>query len=415
MKGNIKRLLGKYNGKNPPVLIFSLVVLFWTLFDSIMQYITPLLIEEQGFSMSMIGLIIGSSSIAGAMFDFIVCKLFKNTNFKKMFLIMFLICAIYPLLLWQAKTLWFFLFLMAVWGIYFDLYGFGVFDFVGRYTKKTDHASSFGIVQIFRALGGMLAPLIVGFVIVSSVDWRAFSLGWLFLTIGFIFFVVIIILMRKYQPIDKDLAYTPRRKNLFIELHLWKKLGKSMMPVLFLTFYLFVIEGFFWTLAPLYVETANFGQFGGVLLATYILPALIVGWFVGSLTKRFGKKRTAFTGLLIGSLVLSSFFYVSNPVILIITVFTASLFISMALPAINAAYADYISEAPQVEGEIESLEDFAFNIGYAVGPISAGILADIVGIKGAFSILGLFGAVLAFILLIVTPKNIVIRTKPSEL
>jgi MFS family permease len=87
----------------------------------------------------------------------------------------------------------------------------------------------------------------------------------------------------------------------------------------------------------------------------------------------------------------------------------------MALPAINAAYADYISEAPQVEGEIEGLEDFAFNIGYVVGPISAGVLADILGMKGAFSILGAFGAALAFILLVVTPKNIVIRTNKSEL
>jgi MFS family permease len=363
----------------------------------------------------MVGLIIGSSSITGALFDFAICRIFKNTDFRRVFLTMFAICLIYPLLLWQSKTLWLFLLAMAIWGIYYDLHGFGIFDFIGRHTEKKDHSSNFGIIQIFQSLGVILAPLIVGFVIVDAIDWRAFSLGWIFLIVSFTFFLTLLIFMRKHRPTDGNLAYPPRRKNFFTELHLWKKLGKLLTPVLLLTFYLFFIDAFFWTLAPLYAEASSLGEFGGLFLTAYALPALIVGWFVGSLTKRFGKKRTAFVGLLLGSLILSSFSYLPNPILSIVIVFVASLFISMSMPAINAAYADYISEATQVEGEIEGLEDFAFNIGYVLGPISAGVLADTLGMKGAFSILGLLGVILAVILLVVTPKTITIKTRPSEL
>ena len=197
--------------------------------------------------------------------------------------------------------------------------------------------------------------------------------------------------------------------------HLWKKIGRLISPILFLTFFLFFTEAFFWTLAPLYAETANLKAFGGLFLTAYTLPALLVGWFVGSLTKRFGKKRTAFVGVLIGSLILSSFAFLPDSIVSIVAVFLASVFISLSLPAINSAYADYISEAPQVEGEIEGLEDFAFNIGYMAGPVSAGILADVFSIPAAFSILGVMGAILALILLAVTPRNINIKTKPSEL
>ncbi|HLD31753.1 MAG TPA: MFS transporter [Patescibacteria group bacterium] len=416
MRRDFKTFASKYlSGQKSFIYVFSFMVFFWTIFDSIMQYVTPLIIEERGFSNSMIGLILGSSSIAGAIFDFLICKIFKNTNFKKTFLVMFVICAIYPLLLWQAKTIWFFIFVMAVWGLYFDLYGFGTFNFIGRYTKKTEHAPSFGLVQTFRALGGILAPFIVGLLIVDQVNQRSVSSGWIFLAMGFIFFTLLIYLIRKNHSTETELIQTPRRKNLFIEFHLWRKLGKLMMPVLCLTFYLFFIEAFFWTLAPLYAETTNLGQFGGMFLAAFSLPALIVGWFVGTLTKRFGKKKTALAGLLVGSLILSFFVYSPNSVVSIFVVFLSSLFISMALPAINAAYADYISEATQVEGEIESLEDFAFNIGYVLGPITAGILADLCGMKGAFSILGIFGAILAIVLLVVTPKSIIIKTKSSEL
>lgn len=416
MRRNAKTFKNKYfTGQKPFVYNFSLVVLFWTIFDSTLQYITPLLMEQRGFSNSMIGFILGSSSIAGAAFDLFICKVFKNTNFKIFFLEMFVICSVYPLLLWSANSAWLFLFAMAVWGLYFDLYGFGVFNFIGRYTKKTEHSPSFGIVQIFRSLGLILAPLIAGMALAESIDWRSFSVSWIFLGIGFIFFVALMISMRNHRPAEGGRKQVLRRKNLLVEVHLWKKLGKMMMPVLMLTFYLFFIEAFFWTLAPLYAENSSLGQFSGLFLAAYSLPALIVGWHMGNLTKRFGKKRTAFTGLLIGSLILSSFSFSPNQVVSIAIVFASSLFISMALPAINSAYADYISEATQVEGEIESLEDFAFNIGYVVGPISAGVLADAVGMKGAFSILGLLGAVLAIILLTMTPKSIKIKTKSSEL
>jgi MFS family permease len=149
----------------------------------------------------------------------------------------------------------------------------------------------------------------------------------------------------------------------------------------------------------------------GLFLAAYTLPALLIGWFIGPLTKRFGKKRTAFSGMLIGSLILSFFSFSPGPVFTILIVFSASLFISCSLPAINSAYADYISEASVVEGEVEGLEDFSFNIGYVLGPVCAGILADYTGIDYAFSLLGFCGVVL----LLTTPKSINIRPNRKEL
>lgn len=412
---NIRRLLRTRAGPRPPIFTLAFVVLFWTIFDSAMTYVTPLLIEQHGFSNTMTGVIIGTSSITGALFDFLISKMFRNLYFRRVFLVMFALCFVYPLLLWQAKTLWFFLFVMAVWGIYYDLHGFGIFNFIGRFVDKKDHSSSFGLIQIFGSLGAILGPLIIGLVIVTGVDWRSFALGWIFLGIGFIFFVVLMIQMRKYPMADKNVLHRPRRKNFFLELHLWKKLGKTMIPVLILTFYLFFIEAFFWTLGPLYAEADGLKQFGGVFLTAYALPALIVGWFIGPLTRRFGKKHTAYVSLFLGSVILSSFFYLPGPIVAIAVVFIASCFISMALPAINAAYADYISELPQVDGEIEGLEDFSLNVGYIIGPISAGVLADVLSIPATFGILGITGAVMAVILYVVTPKHIKIRILESEL
>jgi predicted MFS family arabinose efflux permease len=405
----------KYNTYLPPVFLFALAVFFWTLFDCTLTYVTPLLMEEHDFSIGVIGLIIGTSSIVGALFDFLICKFFKNSDFRKIFMVMFAICLFYPMILSRADTVWLFLFAMAVWGVYYDLNGFGIFNFIGRYTKKDDHASSFGVVQIFRSLGSMLAPMLAGLVIAMAIDWRLFAMAWFFLGVGFVFFLILLFLMRKNYVADRVHQKTQRGKSFSSEIHLWKKLGKVMTPVLCVTFFLSVVDAFFWTLAPLYVETIDFGKFGGLFLTAYILPSLFVGWFVGYITRRFGKKRTALIGILISSTILVSFVHISDSLFAILIIFFAACFSSVSLPAISAAYADYISEAPQVDGEIEGIEDVSLNSGYVVGPILAGLLAQFLGIAGAFSVLGLIGVVLAGILLAVTPKSITIRIPKQEL
>lgn len=413
----ITKIKNKFQAVNylAPIFLFSLAVFFWTLFDSVLMYIVPLLMEERGFSMSQIGLIIGTSSMSGALFDFFICKFIKNTDFRRIFLLMFAICAFYPFLLLGANTIWIFLIAMSIWGIYFDLYGFSAFNFVGRYAKKEDHASNFGIVQIFRSLGGVIAPILAGFLVAGGIDLKPFLLSWVFLFCGLVFFLILLFVMKKNKIENKVKCDVPRRKNFFVEINLWKKIGKIMTPVLMVTFFLAFIEAFFWTLAPLYIEEMNAGKLGGLFLSAYILPALFMGWFVGDLTQRFGKKRTALFGILFGSLILVFFNFFSLIIINTLIVFLAACFISVALPAINAAYADYISETPQVDEEIEGVEDFSFNSGYVVGPILAGTLADNVGISLTFSILGILGVLLSLVVFVIVPKSINIKVKKREI
>ncbi|MFZ2310130.1 MAG: hypothetical protein WAW11_01140, partial [Patescibacteria group bacterium] len=117
----ILRLLANYvknyrTGKMA-LYIFSTMILFWAVYEGIISYMTPLIISENGISESMMGIIIGTSSIAGALFDFLACQIFKNTYYKRIFLIMFAICLIYPLLLSQANSFMIYLLAMATWGV----------------------------------------------------------------------------------------------------------------------------------------------------------------------------------------------------------------------------------------------------------------------------------------------------------
>ncbi len=226
--------------KDSSISALFLMILCWTIFDGMLQYITPLLMSEHGFSNTVIGLLIGCSSIGGAIFDLIICKLFKNTDYRRMFLAMLAMCTIYPLILGNANSIMVFLLAMILWGFYFDLYGFGVFDYISRYTDKKEHTSSFGVVQVSRSLGIIAAPIIIGFVVIGALFYRAFIIAWIFIFIAILFYLLLLFLNRNRQPLIE--AKIPKHKTNFIqEFHLWKKIGKKISLPLLITFYLFFI------------------------------------------------------------------------------------------------------------------------------------------------------------------------------
>lgn len=377
-----------------PMTAFALLVFFLTLADTTGMYIVPLLLAQQGFSTTMLGVIIGFSSIAGALFDFVVFLFFRNTNFRRLLLLVFALCLAYPLVLRYSGTIWIFLFAMAVWGVYFDLFNISMFDFVSRYTKRRAHAAGFGEIQVVRSLANVVAPLVVGLLLVDAFIWKPFELYWIYLAIAFLFFMILVIRTRDVHHRQARV----RRKHFFVAFRIWKKVLKFFLPVLLLTIFLFIIDAFFWTLGPLYAQQIGDGV-GSFFLTVYTLPLLIMGWLIGSITSRFGSTRVAHICLLIGSLLLSCFVFVSPGIWILGLVFLMSLCTSVAFPAVNALYADYIAREPYQEGEVEAMEDFSANIGYVAGPILAGYLADQVGLAGAFSLAGVGGVLLALALI----------------
>ncbi|MFA5106714.1 MAG: MFS transporter [Patescibacteria group bacterium] len=392
--------------RRTPLYAFSFVIFFWAIFDGILSYAVPLLITEHGLSETAMGLLISTSSIVGALFDFMICRLFRDTHFRRVLLFVFILCFIYPIILGNASTVWLFLAAMAVWGLYFNLVNIASFDFIGRFTRPDDHASHFGVLNVFRMLGYTLAPLIAGLTIGLVVGWKPLFVAWFFLVICLLCYVALLLVTRKkkYQPVNK----TPgQRLNFLAELHLWKRIGRRLLPVLLITMILSVFDSYFWTIGPIFAEKISGpGQFTGLLLVAYQFPALLVGWYVGSVTRRLGKKRTAFFALLCASAIILTLGFVHQFALTIVIVFVASFFIALAWPSINGAYADYISEAPRVEKEIASLADFFANLGFVIGPILAGLLAESFGESMAFSLLGLGSIIVILFINRITPKHI---------
>lgn len=397
------------DNRHKPLYLFSLLLFFFVIFDGIVSYTVPLLIVEAGISDTVMGLIVASSSVAGAIFDLLLCRFLKNTNFRRLLMMMFGMALFFPLVLTQSKTAFGFTVAMVLWGLYYDFFNLSQFDFVAREMGKNEHTSSYGIISVFKSLGYAVAPLLAGLLVgVAVVGSKPIILASVFFLISVMFFVILWKNRNREKKVETLLPPScpniPRAGSLYREISLWWRLGRVIFPVLFLIFLLNVIDVFFWTIGPLFSE--NFGIWGSLFLFSYQLPPLLVGWFVGGVAKRFGKKRTAIVSFLIGSLIYCTFWFISNIWLIIGLNFLAAFFLSFSWPAISGACADYESESPSLAREIETIQDYFTNLGCVIGPIFAGILSDNLGHVNTFSALGVFGVVSAVWLLIVTPKKI---------
>lgn len=388
----------------------AMMLLFFALFDGLLAYILPIKITALGYSKSQMGLIIGSSNIFGAFFDFFLAKFLTNTNYRRLFLLSFGLCFIYPLLLWSSKTIPLFMISMAVWGLYGDINSYATFDFVSRRSQFDQHCKSFGILGIFKGLGYLISPLIAGLIIAQTINFFPFSLALSFILIFAIFYLLLVDFSPKKDSPQYDRHPHYHHYNFFHEFHLLQKISKILFPVLLFTVTLYIFDAVFWTIGPIFSESfPSFRNFGGLFMAAYTLPVLVVNWFINPIVNRFGKKRTGHIAFLLSSLFLLPVAFLNQPTLVIIFVFISSLLGSIAWPAINGAYADYISESHSYDKEIESLADFSCNIGYIIGPIFAGIMADLVGNRHVFAALAILDIFIVLILLLITPKHITVK------
>jgi len=405
----------KHVFEHKPIYIFAIMLFVWTLFDSILAYITPVAVLDRGFSPIQMGLIMGCSSAFGAFFDFILSKFFRNTTYRRLFLFMFLSCAIYPLLLWKAQTLAVYWIAMAFCGLYYDLKNFGIHDFVNKHPLNDEHASTFGFLDVFRMLAYLIGPTIAGFLIVKDNTFAPYGYSIFFLSVAFVIYIILLKVTRR-KHVERPPKNPCKPVTMVRELKIWEKVSISLLPILLFQILLNVFDATFWTIGPVYAEQfPQFADFGGLFMTIYMISTLFTGFFVGILTRHFGQKKTAFVTFIIGAALISTFGFIHSPFIILGVLLLASLIGSFAWPAANGAYADYISESHKFGKEITGVGDFNMNIGYFIGPIVAGVVMQYLGAGMTFTVMGLICSLGALILFAVTPTQIKVQVKECEL
>ncbi len=358
------------------LVVFSLAVFFWQIFDGIITYFTPIIIIQRGFSTAAMGLIIGSSSIFGAFLDFILAKILKGSNYLRIFLIVLGISFFYPLTLWYSQNIFLYLLAMFIWGLYWDLYRFVSFDFVAHNSSPEDNCFHFSFISLFRSVALLLAPLIAGLLVVDQVEFGSILIPSLFLILASVFYTILLSLSPR-QHTHSQSIHTHRHSFSWLrEFKLLISLSSHILPIFLMNIILVTFDSSFWTLAPLLgPQFPGFNDFGGLFMAAYMLPGLFNSLVIEKLVDRFGKLNVSFLSFIISGVFLIPLFLLKTPTLILLFVFLASIINSSAWTAVSGVFADLIESHPSRKKEYESLYDLSVNVGFIIGPILSGFLA----------------------------------------
>ena len=180
----------------------------------------------------------------------------------------------------------------------------------------------------------------------------------------------------------KDRLYSAELKEFF-------SVGRLSYFVGFFMLLLGMWSEFIWAMEPLFVNALHTSPIiGGIILSAFVAPFAFLDYPVGRWIDRTQKKFFSILfGLILGGGGIILFSFATHPYTLVslaALVSTGFVFFYIAVNGLFDSFSDHHRRG-YMTGVWQSAED----IGFVLGPVFGGIVADLLGLRGAFLMFGI--------------------------
>jgi len=384
---------------------FSLILFFILLGDGILSFWVPNFLQETLGNPFLMGITMSFSSFVGFGADILFPQLLKKYSVGKLLLAAIAASLIFVvnLAIGVSYPTWIVLLsAMAIWGIYYEFLGFASQQFVADTVPKEYRTRGWALMSIFKNLAYFVGPLLAGLLILKG-EHVLLGVAALFTMIGFLG----INLSKSKHEVRSGLVLS--EINILREISHWKVLLKRVWPIVFLSLFGGLIDATFWTTGAVWTESLAKTSFWGVfLLPAYQLPFLFVGMIMAKLNIVEGKKRIADKFLLFSGLSLVFLFFKLPVIVYVIIVLISSIFLAITHPLIEAVYTDITARLGTERKHLVGLSNSTTSLAYIISPTVAGFIASLFGEQMTLVLVGGIAVLVAFFLMLVTPKKILL-------
>ena len=398
---------GLPKGVISPFNSFAVIIMFITLGDALMAYTVPIYLDNVLHNTFLMGLVMATSSSAGLLLDFLVSKKFRTKNYKYFMHATFIFAILFPVtLLFLPSYMAFIVMAMAFWGIYFETKIYAEFHFIDRHVPRDEYSKSWGLVSVLNSSAYFFGSLIATLIISYSLKFT-FAAALILFGLTYLIFSLLAIKSESTKP--QTFEENSGNSNLSFRqtFQVWRTLMGKIWPLWTFNLVITLVDAAFWTVGIIFSEQMRGTHpAGGLIITAYMFPPIFMGFLLPKITARLGKKKTAFISALFAATFVLLFGLASNVYLLIFLVFSGSVLLSIANPALYAAYEDYVSRLGKFNNDMIGLEQTASSVGYVIGPLLAGAIAATAGVQQTFVFTGALLLVTSVVCLIVVPRKI---------
>ncbi|PIR60093.1 MAG: hypothetical protein COU67_03535 [Candidatus Pacebacteria bacterium CG10_big_fil_rev_8_21_14_0_10_44_54] len=368
----------------PSVIGYLATVLFFYIADGILAYGLPVVTQELGVSLMTVGIILGMSSLTGLLSDLIFPDLFPTKSFRfyvRMGTIFGLVTAFSLFGIPHSLTI--LAIASLLWGVYFESSNFAHYNFISRVVEEKHRAATWGWLEVVKAIAYTAAPLLAIFLLKFHTR-VPFVVVFGFFLLSFTVFE----LSKKWMQNTTKEKATEHKHTLKQELYVWRVLMRKVWHIYGFYLAIVLLDVSFWSVGILLsTELSKDASFGNLLLPAYIVPSLFVPMLIAKTAKRrWSKTKTAFISAGIGSGVLCLGFLFAGGWQLLLTTFIGSIFVSLALPEMNATFEELVEKLGLFGGDLIGLQRSANNLSWIIGPVCATAIATFIGTQNAMAV-----------------------------
>ena len=378
--------------RSKTLLALSAVILTYTFATSIMQYNLALFTDALASTYTLFGLIMGLPWFFSLLTDMPIGAFADRFGRKRTIVFGLLGLGASGILFYMVSGLLQLFWALVIFGIF---EGFltvaGMASVIA--TSPTGKENQFiGGYSSASALGYFIGPLAGGLAVAWFGDRTPFLI---FGAVCFAAAIIAQIFIGKYNRHTRETFFRAIR-NIFIKDHLYfaelKEFFSAGRLSVFVSFFMLLVgmwSEFIWAMEPLLVSSIHASPIiGGIILSAFVAPFALLDYPVGRWIDRTQKRFFSILfGLILGGSGIILFSFASHPYALIlfaVLVSTGFVFFYVAVNGLFDSFSDHHRRG-YMTGVWQSAED----IGFILGPIFGGIMADLFSLRGAFLVFGI--------------------------
>jgi len=393
----------------PAVILFCLPLFFLLLADNIMSYIFPIAVESATNSNTLLGIIMALSSVVGIICDFTFPQIFKQKTWRFMLIIAILLAIFFPISTYlgsSAKYVNLFIIGTIIWGIYYEFLSFSQQSFIISEDSSGEYTKDWGIIYAIGQITAILGPIIGSFLLGIDLLVSNFSIN--FIQVLSLILAAFVIWQLPYRPLISEQIEIKSLFTVRKEVNYWRILSFKIWPLILTNILVISVTATYWTLGGLLgQELVGKYNLDWLVMVLYFAPLVLGSLILVKVPVMNGKKRLSNISLLIGGIILSSiFFFQTMQIAVFIVIVLSSFALSFAGPLNEAVYSDLLDRMGKSRLHLIGLSKATVSVAFIIAPLATGILADKIGYYATFSFLGIIVAIIALLLLVLTPKKL---------
>jgi len=242
-----------------------------------------------------------------------------------------------------------------------------------------------GLAMGINESAGYLAVGLVAFLTASIASNYGlypypFYLAFVILALGLFTSIVFVKDTTAFVVLEEQESDLPKTKNVFQATTFT---NSNLSSITFAGLANNLNDGMMWGLLPILLSTLSFSlKEIGFLVALYPAVWGLGQLFTGALADKYSKKGLLVLGMMIQAFAIFMFAYNEAYNMMMLAAVLLGLGTALVYPTFLAAIADY--SHPQQRAECIGVYRLWRDLGYAIGALTSGIIADVYGLQAAF-------------------------------